>query len=366
MAGEAFLLSGDQIASYSSVNFTYPPPSYATTMNVTGISPLGSDASRYFLVRTQGSGDPIQNGEFFKIVNAVSDGQGGWVQGTTTIASGLTATPDAYDRVATGDNYNVFGFGGGPKFVVKLDGFNGATSMTVAKGQDATGTGGDGELSLAELTAANPDAVICFAAGTLIDTRTGSVPVETLAVGDEVLTLDHGFQPIRWIGRSRVTLSGTGSALRPVRFRRNCFGPDYPDKDVLVSPAHRLLLEGWRCELLFAEDQVLIPAKFLVNRRTVVREDTIASVDYWHFLLNDHEIVYSSGLRSESFHPASYGVSTLARAARDELLVLFPALSQPDRARVPAPGRYCLKRFEADALLALGPAAAELVPAHPA
>jgi hypothetical protein len=162
--------------------------------------------------------------------------------------------------------------------------------------------------------------------------------------------------------RSRVTLSGVNSALRPVRFRKDCFGPGYPDQDVLVSPAHRVLLEGWRCELLFTEHQVLIPAKFLVNRQTVVRENAMDTVDYWHFVLDAHEIVYASGLPSESFHPATYGLSTLARATRDELLRLFPGLAQPHPAEAPATSRYCLKRFEAEALLAFAPAAA-LAPA---
>lgn len=351
MAGETFLLSGDQIGSYASASGSWPPPTYTVTVSVTGITPLGSASDRFFLVRTQGSGDPIQNGDLFQIYTAVDNGSGTLVPGTALLNNLLNATPDGYERTVTGDTFNIFGvFGSGPKYIINLNGFNGATTFTVARGNDVA-AGGDGEMSLADITAANPDAVVCFVSGTMIDTRKGSVPVETLKVGDEVLTLDHGFRPIRWIGRSQVHLSGPGATLQPVRFRKDCFGPGFPDRDVLVSPAHRLLLEGWRMEMLFAEPQVLVPAKFLVNGRTVVRETRSGPLDYWHFMFDRHEVVYSSGLPSESFHPATYGVSTLGRAAREELLRLFPGLAFPGRGgELPATCRYSLKRYEARAL----------------
>ena len=43
-------------------------------------------------------------------------------------------------------------------------------------------------------------AIICFAAGTMILTAEGERAIETLTAGDMVWTLDHGYQPLRWIG----------------------------------------------------------------------------------------------------------------------------------------------------------------------
>ncbi len=59
-----------------------------------------------------------------------------------------------------------------------------------------------------------PPPVPCFVAGTPIDTASGPRAIETLRPGDLVRTLDHGLQPLRWIGVRRVT--GLGS-FAPVR-----------------------------------------------------------------------------------------------------------------------------------------------------
>lgn len=46
-------------------------------------------------------------------------------------------------------------------------------------------------------------APVCFGSGTLIKTQDGVRPVEMLRIGDMVLTVDNGLQPIRWIGSLR-------------------------------------------------------------------------------------------------------------------------------------------------------------------
>ncbi len=42
--------------------------------------------------------------------------------------------------------------------------------------------------------------LLFFALGTWITTPNGQIPIEELAAGDMVVTMDHGPQPIRWIG----------------------------------------------------------------------------------------------------------------------------------------------------------------------
>ncbi len=264
----------------------------------------------------------------------------------------LNATPDAYpvngsDGLGAGDDYIAFGLFGGPQILVDLGGIDGATSFTVSANDVIAD---DGELSLAEISAANPDQVVCFAKGTPITTERGEVPVKRLGVGDRVQTYDGGHNPIRWIGSSRVALNRINDDLVPIRFAPDALGPGQPARPVSVSPAHRILWRGAAAELLFGASEVLIPAKFLVNDRTILRDHGQRSVTYWHFMFDDHQIVFSAGLKSESFFPAPYAIGTMARNTRDELFRLFPELTHHDPGKTMKLARPALRRDEFNVL----------------
>ena len=160
---------------------------------------------------------------------------------------------------------------------------------------------------------------VCFAAGTLISTKSGQQPIENLSAGDMVQTMDNGYQPIRWVGKSKTRALGK---LAPIRFAEGVFGNS---RELLVSPQHRLLIKGWRAELYFGAPEVLIAAKHLVNGTTILPVKQ-TYVDYHHVLFDTHQIIFSEGIASESFHPGKYSVNGLAEETRQELLALFPAI----------------------------------------
>ena len=135
-----------------------------------------------------------------------------------------------------------------------------------------------------------------------------------------VLTMDHGYQPIRWIGSSKRAATGD---LAPILIRKSALGND---RDLRVSPQHRMLLQGWQAELLFGELEVLATAKSLLNDQTILREKG-GEVEYFHMLFDTHEIIWAEGCRSESFHPGKQGWKALDQATRDEILTLFPQLA---------------------------------------
>lgn len=182
----------------------------------------------------------------------------------------------------------------------------------------------------------------CFVAGTMIDTPDGPRPIEMLAVGDLVMTLDSGPQPIRWTGCRVVTGAGD---FAPIRFAPGALGNDTA---LLVSPQHRMLIGGWRAELLFGEAEVLVAAKHLLNGDLIHRLP-MRSVSYHHILFDGHEIIYGNGIASESFHPGETildGDATL----RAEMEALFPELTQPGAKLDRSTARYVLKRTEAQVL----------------
>ena len=133
----------------------------------------------------------------------------------------------------------------------------------------------------------------CFLHGTRVLTRHGYCPVEELAVGDEVRTMNNGWQPLRWIGHQPVVITPFGLAKSaPVRITAGAFGPALPERDVCVSPDHAI----------FFRNQ-LIPAKFLVNGVTVFRDTSIENIEYFHLLLDQHAVIFSEGLATESYVP---------------------------------------------------------------
>lgn len=186
--------------------------------------------------------------------------------------------------------------------------------------------------------------IACFVRGTLIEASDGLRFVETLRVGDSVMTIDDGPQELIWSGGREV--DGTGH-LAPIRFEIGSVGNIRP---LLVSPQHRMLITGWKAELHFGQDEVLVPAKSLVNGRDVHRVP-MQRVSYHHILFDKHQIVMSEGAASESFHPGKALLSE-DHAIRNELIEIFPELDCPDFEAPFATARPCIKARAAHVLAA--------------
>lgn len=198
---------------------------------------------------------------------------------------------------------------------------------------------GDGAFSS---SIANGLVVICFAAGTLIETPDGPRFIETLKVGDAVTTLDDGPQSIRWIGRVRVAGDGENA---PVRIKAGALGNV---RDLVVSPNHRMLIRGFEAELLFGEPEVLVAAKHLVNGRSIF-SDPRASIDYLHFLCDAHQIVFAEGCPAETLYPGQQAIRSVDEDAQREIVALFPEVR--DMGYTGPMARYALAGYEARALV---------------
>ena len=159
----------------------------------------------------------------------------------------------------------------------------------------------------------------CFVKGTCVETPYGPRPIEALAVGDLVTTLDHGPQPVRWIGQCTVPARGQRA---PVLFRRGALGVR---RNLKLSPQHRVLLTGWKAELLFGEPEILVPAKALVDDLDILRRPA-DFVTYVHVLFDHHALLDTHGLISESLLPTGYALSAWGKEARSEILDIFPEL----------------------------------------
>ena len=126
--------------------------------------------------------------------------------------------------------------------------------------------------------------------------------------------------------------------LRPVRIAAGALGPNMPERDLIVSPQHRVLVTARVPKLLFGDDEVLVAAIHLVGRPGVTRVEADA-VTYLHLMFDRHEIVQSDGLWTESFQPGDRTLAGMDEAQRAEIEALFPGLDPATRLslRAPAP-----------------------------
>lgn len=178
----------------------------------------------------------------------------------------------------------------------------------------------------------------CFVRGTLIETEHGPVAVEDMVPGMRVKTRDRGLQPVRWIG-SRVLshkMLAIAANMRPIRISAGALGRGMPQRDLLVSPQHRILVRSKIAHKMFGAPEVLVAAKQLlqIDGIDIVQNDN--SVEYFHFLFDQHEIVLSEGAETESLYTGKEALKSIGQSAQEEIFALFPELRNRNESDVPA------------------------------
>ena len=252
---------------------------------------------------------------------------------------------DVIDGNEGGDDFDTMDLtGSGPLRIVYADDNpeNGTVTFLDADG-NATGT----------MNFVNIENVIpCFTPGTMIATPRGEVPVETLRAGDKIVTRDNGLQEIRWVGSKPLSWQEMAVAphLRPVLVKQGSLGNGLPERDMMVSPNHRLLVANDRTALYFDEHEVLVSAKHLVGSTGIHAVESMQTT-YIHFMFDQHEVVLSNGAWTESFQPGDYTLKGMGNAQRNEIFELFPDLKTQEGVDGYTAARKTLKRHEARLLV---------------
>ena len=183
--------------------------------------------------------------------------------------------------------------------------------------------------------------LLCFASGTMIKTIDGERAIETLTVGDRVLTMDGNYQEIRWIdslGLDSIDLQ-MNPRLKPIIIRADALGAGFPEQDLIVSPQHRIFVRSMIAERMFDTREVLIPANKLLTLDGIdILEHNPDGVEYWHMLFDDHQIVWSNGTPSESLFIGPEALKAVSPEGRLEIQTLFPEICDPDFQ--PRPARF--------------------------
>lgn len=168
----------------------------------------------------------------------------------------------------------------------------------------------------------------CFTPSVRIATHRGLVRAGDIQVGDLLQTVDNGYQPVIWVAQK--TLSPLALGINP-HLRPYLITPDSPlcpERPMLVSPQHRLLIRRNTFETPLTDGEAFISAKLLSEQDTnceqVVRPNR--SVTYVHLMTERHEAIFAEGVPTETFWPGPQAIKSLNTEERAELLALFPGL----------------------------------------
>jgi len=194
--------------------------------------------------------------------------------------------------------------------------------------------------------------VPCFTPGTVIATPVGERLVEDLCVGDRVLTRDNGLQTIRWVGSCHLSALDLRRvpALRPVLIRSGALDHGLPEADILVSPRHNILIQNDRTAAFFEDSEVLAAAGHLTGLAGVDMAP-VESVTYIHFMFDQHQVVLSNGMWTESFRPDERVLQSLGQRQRSQIFDVFPDLRDVKGRKSYQPARKALSQAESRLLI---------------
>jgi hypothetical protein len=141
-----------------------------------------------------------------------------------------------------------------------------------------------------------------IAMGTKIMTKAGERAVETLQVGDKIVTRCHGFQTLRAVATTAVQ---SGLA---VQMLANVIGRH---EATIVSATTRFLVRGDMPQELFGAPAVMVTAVDLVDYENVcwVEQPRVQLV---HLMFDTCEIVQCAGLEVETLDPAIHAIGGFA------------------------------------------------------
>ena len=133
---------------------------------------------------------------------------------------------------------------------------------------------------------------------------------------------------LRWIGKKTFLKNEleANSHLYPVRICAGALGGEFPQRDLLVSRQHRMLVTSNIAGRMFGKNAVLISAIRLTELDRIYVDYDVTEVEYFHLLFDKHEIVIAEGCPSESLFTGPEALRSVPEDARLEILEIFPNL----------------------------------------
>ena len=329
------------IAAGTVVNLNFAPAGFGAgtasvstgTLDVVdGVPDIAAGNEMFWAFQGTRSGDTVTPTNFVSVI--ANEANGGWQISPDLDNTGLTTSNGAIIIDGDEDYMEWTGDNSLTDPVDRqdlIDSILDTTTWTTADGAGNSNPNGTG-FNVGDQN------VVCFTAGTLIETALGPQPIESLKVGDLVLTADHGLQPVRWIGRRCLGSEALAAKprLRPVRIKAGALGEGLPERDLLVSRQHRVLIRSKIAVRMFDTAEILVPAIKLTEVPGIFVDEEVDCVEYFHLLFDRHQIIYAEGAAAESLFTGPEALKAIGAEAREELFLLFPEIARPDHAPTPA------------------------------
>lgn len=321
---------------YSFANFSHSLPAVNLEGATHGNDPASADYSSS-VPSWVGETFTFNGGSPLQANIADDDGvfQDGYVEtgGAQTLATALTIGGTTYPAGSTVENeFSLIDASGDEIYVVRINdvnvGFSYPNGNEPTLGDTFTATSAlDGD------PADNPDGtssssepyggIVCYLAGTLIETPQGPRPVESLRRGTQVLSVDASPLPVLAVTDRTHSLGGADPHKRPI-----CFKGPAGARDLCVSPQHRMPLAGPTVSQRYGTDMILAPAKAMLGLCGVRVMRGLRKARYVHFLLPRHALIIANGKISESFLPGTCAMAALSPCEKQNITHQIQLLKQ--------------------------------------
>jgi hypothetical protein len=142
--------------------------------------------------------------------------------------------------------------------------------------------------------------VVCYAKGTMILTKDGFIPIETIREGNKIVTkgkIQNGkymkhpnYKIEKVIWASKFCVRELNSNSRPICIKKNALAKNTPFQDLYVSPKHNIIIDG-----------NMVRAHNMINGNTIYQDNECTNVEYYHIECQNHSAIIANGVLSESY-----------------------------------------------------------------
>ena len=168
-----------------------------------------------------------------------------------------------------------------------------------------------------------------------IMTNVGAKAIETVRQNDMILTMHHGYQPIRWIGAKLIVAKTLKNENRVkfIKVKKGSLGNNIPNRDLIIAQEHRVLLPcNHRPSFNNKGVNISNHTSFLTAVKNLLCHDgvdiayDIEMMVYYHMIFDQDEIIFINDTPVECIFTDTKALASINADERKEILALFPEL----------------------------------------